>query len=155
MVLTSADRCQQFPSWCPPRLKILSTLAVVIIGSPLHRGLEQTRIETELLGHSLVRSLVRSHHSLVRLLQTACFARALRCAHSFAHSLARGKVNFWCLNMTWFCPIVRRFHETKRTHSFFSGRYLLTLFRSWTSFQSLWDGIENRHEDEKRVRVIL
>ena len=30
-------------------------------------------------------------------------ARSL--AH-FAHSLARGKVIFWCLKMTWFCPIV-------------------------------------------------
>ena len=39
------------------------------------------------LGHSLVRSLVRSHRSLVRLLRTARFARALRCAHSFARSL--------------------------------------------------------------------
>ena len=33
------------------------------------------------------RSSVRSHHSLVRLLQTARFARALRCAHLFARSL--------------------------------------------------------------------
>ena len=45
-----------------------------------------------------VRSLVRSHRSLVRLLQTARFACALRCAHwfaHFAHSLAHGKVNDW------------------------------------------------------------
>ena len=30
----------------------------------------------------------------------------------FARSLApltHGKVNFWCLNMTWFCPIVHHF----------------------------------------------
>ena len=39
------------------------------------------------LGHSLVRSLVRSHRSLIRLLRTARFARALRCAHSLARSL--------------------------------------------------------------------
>ena len=67
------------------------------VGSTVHCGPEQPRIQTALLGHSLVRSLVRSHRSLVRLLQTARFARALRCAHSlahFAHSLARGKVNF-------------------------------------------------------------
>ena len=44
------------------------------------------------LSHSLVRQLVHSHRSLVRLLRTARFARTLRCAH-FAHSLARGKVN--------------------------------------------------------------
>ena len=37
---------------------------------------------TEVLGHSLVRSSVRSHRSLVRSLT------------HFAHSLARGKVNY-------------------------------------------------------------
>ena len=26
---------------------------------------------------------------------------------SHVHSLARGKANFWCLKMTWFCPIVQ------------------------------------------------
>ena len=55
--------------------------------TPLHLGLEQTRIKTLVLGHSLVRLLVRSHRSLVRSLRTARFARALRCAHSFARSL--------------------------------------------------------------------
>ena len=54
---------------------------------PLHCGLEQTRIETSGLGHSLVCSLIRSHRSLVCLLRTARFARALRCAHSFGRSL--------------------------------------------------------------------
>ena len=90
---------------------------------PPHCGLEQTRIETLVLGHSLVRSLVRSHRSLVRLLHTTCYARALRCTNSlaqltrllapdsllcsrpplrslvcslahFAHYLARGKVSY-------------------------------------------------------------
>ena len=55
-------------------------------------GLEHPRIETEVLGHSLVRSLVRSHCSLAHLLHPSRFARAFRCAH-FAHSLARGRVN--------------------------------------------------------------
>ena len=32
-------------------------------------------------------SSVRSHRSLVRWLRTACWARALRCDHSFARSL--------------------------------------------------------------------
>ena len=53
----------------------------------VHYGPEHARIQTEVLGHSLVRSLVRSHRSIVRLLRTARFARALRCAHSFARSL--------------------------------------------------------------------
>ena len=61
----------------------------------VHCGQEQPRMQTEVVGHSLVRLLVCSHHSLVRLLRTARFARALHCAHlfaHFAHSFARGKV---------------------------------------------------------------
>ena len=48
-------------------------------------------LEIELLelGHSLVRSHVHSHRSLTHLLCTARFARALRCARSFARSLTR------------------------------------------------------------------
>ena len=50
------------------------------------------------LGHSLLRSLVRSHRSLIRLIRTARFARALRCSHSFAllltHSVAHWKEVF-------------------------------------------------------------
>ena len=42
----------------------------------------------DVLGHSLVRSLVRSHGSLIRLLRTARFASALCCTHSLARSLA-------------------------------------------------------------------
>ena len=45
------------------------------------------------LGHSLVRLLVRSHRSLIHLLRTARFAHALRCAHSFARSLAHFLTN--------------------------------------------------------------
>ena len=47
------------------------------------------------LGHSLLRSLVRSHRSLIRLLRTARFARALRCAHSFARSLTHSLRSSW------------------------------------------------------------
>ena len=42
-----------------------------------------------LLGHSLLRSLVRSHRTLVHLLCTPRYTRALRWAHSFARSLTR------------------------------------------------------------------
>ena len=62
------------------------------------------------LGHSLVRLLVRSHRLLIRLLRNARFARALRCAHSFAHSLIPELVEKWmitCLETTWFCPTVQ------------------------------------------------
>ena len=51
-----------------------------------HYGRKQPRKQTEVLGHSLVHSLVCSHRSLVCLLRTARFARALRCTHSFVRS---------------------------------------------------------------------
>ena len=47
------------------------------VESPKHCGPEQPTIQTKVLGHSLVCSLVRSHPSLVCLLCTTCFARAL------------------------------------------------------------------------------
>ena len=47
--------------------------------------MKQTR---GVLSHSLVRSLIHSHRSLIHLLNIARFTRALRCAHSFARSLA-------------------------------------------------------------------
>jgi len=62
---------------------------------PLHSDPECLEIATLVMGHSLVRSLVRSHRSLVRLLRTARFARALRCAHSFARSLAHSLPSSW------------------------------------------------------------
>ena len=42
----------------------------------------------KVLGHSLLRSIVRSHRSLIRLLRTARLARALPCTHLFVRSLA-------------------------------------------------------------------
>ena len=65
----------------------------------LHCGPEQPRIQTEVLGHSLVHSLIRSHRSFVHLLCTDCFARVLHCAY-LPHSLAHGTVNNW---MAFFC----------------------------------------------------
>ena len=58
----------------------------------------------KVLGHSLVRSLIRLHRSLIRLLRSARSARALCCAllrsfvrslaRSFTRSLAHGKEDF-------------------------------------------------------------
>ena len=59
----------------------------------LHCGPEQPKIQTEELGHSPVRSLFRSHRSLVCLLRPTRFAHVLRCAH-FSHFLAGGTVNY-------------------------------------------------------------
>ena len=53
----------------------------------MHCGPDQTKTQTKVLGHSLVRSLVCSHCSLVHLRRTTRFARALRCTHSLARSL--------------------------------------------------------------------
>ena len=51
------------------------------------------------------------------------FARSLapltRSLAHFAHSLARRKVNFWCLKMTWFCPIVQRWFDEANGFSSF------------------------------------
>ena len=67
------------------------------------------------LGHSLLRSLVRSHRSLIHLLRTARFARARRRAHSFTdsltHALAHGKIDLFqrieCVNFIQFQSILR------------------------------------------------
>ena len=51
------------------------------------------KLTRRVLGHSLVRSLIHSHHTLIRFLRTARFARALRCAHSFARSPTRTRAH--------------------------------------------------------------
>ena len=45
--------------------------------------------------HSLRRLHVHSHRSLIRLLHIACFAHALRCAHSLARSLTHSRRSSW------------------------------------------------------------
>ena len=67
------------------------------------------------LGPSLLCSLARSHRSLIRLLRTARFARALHCALSFARSLTHSLTPE--LMGKWFMSTksVRRFH-TISTH---------------------------------------
>ena len=47
------------------------------------------------LGHLLLHSLVCLHRSLICLLQTARFALALHCAHSFARSLTYSLQSSW------------------------------------------------------------
>ena len=50
----------------------------------MHCGPDQTKTQTKVLSHSLVRSLVGS---LIHLLRTTRFAHAPHCAHSFARLL--------------------------------------------------------------------
>ena len=50
----------------------------------LHYGSAQTRIQMSVQGHSLVPSLIHLHCSLICLLRTARFTRALRFAYLFA-----------------------------------------------------------------------
>ena len=71
----------------PVNLPVRRSTFLTASQSSAHYGLEQPKIQTEVLGHSLVRLLVCSHRSLVCLFRTACFACALRCAHSLACSL--------------------------------------------------------------------
>ena len=50
----------------------------------MHCGPDQTKTQTKVLSHSLVRSLVGS---LIHLLRTTRFTRGVHCAHSLAYSL--------------------------------------------------------------------
>ena len=64
----------------------------VVIAAPLTRfgrtmGRMTMKSTHKVLGYSLVRSLVHSRHTFIRSLRTSRFARALRCARSFAHLL--------------------------------------------------------------------
>ena len=73
---TISSHCAPPPSSLPlpPPVRYRCTLG--------KNGMKSTR-----RGHSLVRSLVRSHCSLICLLRTARFAPALRCARSLARLL--------------------------------------------------------------------
>ena len=71
---------------------LLSKVVSVTIAVPLTRfnhtmGRMTIKSTRSVLGHSLVRSLIPSHPTLIRSLRTVCFACALRCAHSFVRSL--------------------------------------------------------------------
>ena len=94
------------------------------------------------LGHLLLRSLVRTHRSLIRLLRTARFARALRCAHSLARSLTRSLRSSWeCDLCLWnecvdFIQVETTVHSLLRsifagiTYSFACSRVLASLAHS-------------------------
>ena len=77
---------------------------------PQHYGLEKQESRRWLWSKQesrrwLVRSFACTAHSLTC---SNLLARSLiRSLAHFAHSRARGKVNYGCLKMTWFCPIVR------------------------------------------------
>ena len=65
--------------------------------------------------HSLIRSLVHSHRSQIRLLRTTRFARALCCAHSFirplTHSLASHSASLEHSNCSWnYASVILAFH---------------------------------------------
>ena len=62
----------------------------------------------------LARLFARSLTPLTRSLAPDCSLRSRPPLRSLAHSLARGKVNFWCLKMTWFCHIVHSAAPTER-----------------------------------------
>ena len=86
-------------------------LGLLFFTVQFHAGTHEPRINPRLvetwktfkstrreLGHSLLRSLIRSHRSLIRLLRTARFARAFHYAHLLAHSLTPELMGKWlCL----------------------------------------------------------
>ena len=82
-------------------------------------GKKLMKLTRRVMDHSLIRSLIRSHRSLIRLLRTASFARALCRAHSLARLLARSLTHslpsswesgfcLWneCINFIQFQPTV-------------------------------------------------
>ena len=72
---SSSDKSQSM-EWVPRYLVI-------------HCGPDQPRIQTEILGHSLVHSLVRLHCSLVCLLRTTPHYASLARSAALTRSLAR------------------------------------------------------------------
>ena len=70
--------------WCTGRRGSGELFSPLSPTPTCHCGPEQPRVQTLELGYLLVRLLVRSHRSLVRLLCTTHFAHMLRCAHSRA-----------------------------------------------------------------------
>ena len=84
-----------------------------------HYGLEEPKIQTEVLGHSLVRSLLCSHRSLVRLLRTARFARALRSLTSLVGQWMIRWLFYLCFFL--FSTIARWFNGTFMQNFFCMG----------------------------------
>ena len=94
-----------------------SRLPFLVLFSPLHpspgqrrRTMVQNKQESRREYWAIRLSvclLTRLHHSLICLLTTACYARTLHCAHSFACLLTCLLPSSWgCLKTTCFCPTV-------------------------------------------------
>ena len=105
----------RFSSWAPLQSKVEKEVNLSCRNQSTMGWMTTMKSTRWVLGRSLLHSLVRSHHSLIRLLRTARFARALCCAHSFARSLTHsltpelmgiGKVVY---------ELMRRFHSVS-TH---------------------------------------
>ena len=99
--------------WCAPShfCIIFMQFPDFGLGSALWSGTNKNR---DVSTGPLARPFAHSLAPLTCLLTPDCLLRSRLPLHSlvfslahFAHSLARGKVNFWCLKMTWFCPIVQ------------------------------------------------
>ena len=76
---------------------VKSACTQLLLRVPLHSAVGGMTMKStrRVLGHSLLRLLVRSHCSLILFLSTARFARELRCAHSFARSLTHSLRSSW------------------------------------------------------------
>ena len=78
----------------------------MLSSAPVHHGPEQPWIQMRVLGTRSSISLVRSLRSLICLLHTACFVRALRCAHSIACSLTDSLRSSWERLDGYFCCVL-------------------------------------------------
>ena len=85
-----------------------SAAAAAAVEAAARYGPDQPKTQMYVLGHSLVRSLVHSHRSLLCLLRPARFARALRCTLLFAcllTSLTPSLVGQGMVRWLFFCVL--------------------------------------------------
>ena len=103
--------------------------------------IQNRRVEYSVICSS-ARSLVRSHHSLIRLLRTGRFARSLCCAHSLAPLCSFARL-LQCSLLADVVPTVLltyKFERSIRSQKFYR-------FPSYNVFKGSFIG--NRHTDVK------
>ena len=126
--------------------------------SPWHSDSGDLKIRTLIMGHSLIRSLIRSHRSLVRLLRIARFARALRCALWFHRSpiifLLMKKM--WCTlpTMGWWDSLFFMSHFRGSPITVRERHLPLTRAEQLTLSSLLWFSRVNRVMSEMKKKIL-
>ena len=90
----------------------------------------------KVLGHSFVCLLIRSYRSLICLIHTACFARALHCAHLFA-----------CLLISFISKLLGKW--------MIRWLFFLSFFLFWTKVHSLLRAGMGSERDQSGPIIII